>query len=364
VEISGPAVSFGDRLAERVARRESQLVLGLDPDPSRLWSRALELVGGVDDRSAPPAALAARAVVTHCRLLIDAAGDQCVAAKPQVACFERLGPPGWEALEAVIAYAREAGLLVIADAKRGDVDISATAYAQAFFGETQTPFGTVAGLGVDALTVSPWLGADALTPFLQAARQRAGGLFVLARNSNPGAAELQDRELAGGTQAAARAEPAGGTHVAARVEPAGGTQAAARAVPAGGTQAAARVEPAGGTVSEAAAAMIARLGADGIGASGLSDVGAVVGATAPQQLENLRAAMPNAIFLLPGVGAQGGEVEALAPVFAPGPAAGLVSVSRGIAYAHTRDGGDPAQSARAEAQRLRDSVSRLVARSR
>jgi orotidine-5'-phosphate decarboxylase len=135
-------------------------------------------------------------------------------------------------------------------------------------------------------------------------------------------------------------------------------------LPAGGTQPAARAEPAVGTVSEAAAAMIARLGADGIGASGLSDVGAVVGATAPQQLESLRAAMPNAIFLLPGVGAQGGEVEALAPVFAPGPAAGLVSVSRGIAYAHARAGGDPAQSARAEAKRLRDSVSRLVSRSR
>jgi orotidine-5'-phosphate decarboxylase len=340
VEISEPALSFGDRLAERVARRESQLVLGLDPDPSRLWPRALEFVGGVDDRSAPPAARAARAVVTHCRLLIDAAGDQCVAVKPQVACFERLGAPGWEALDAVVTYAREAGLLVIADAKRGDVDISATAYAQAFFGETKTPFGTVAGLGVDALTVSPWLGADALTPFVEAARQRAGGLFVLCRNSNPGAAELQDRELAGGTRAAART------------------------VPAGGTQAAARAEPAVGTVSEAAAAMIARLGADGIGASGLSDVGAVVGATAPQQLESLRAAMPNAIFLLPGVGAQGGEVEALAPVFAPGPAAGLVSVSRGIAYAHARAGGDPAQSARAEAKRLRDSVSRLVSRSR
>jgi orotidine-5'-phosphate decarboxylase len=316
VEISEPAVSFGDRLAERVARRESQLVLGLDPDPSRLWPRALELVGGVDDRSAPPAARAARAVVAHCRLLIDAAGDQCVAVKPQVACFERLGASGWEALAAVIVHARAAGLLVIADAKRGDVDVSATAYAQAFFGETQTHYGPVEGLGVDALTVSPWLGTDSLAPFLQAARRRGGGLFVLARTSNPGAAELQDRELAGGT------------------------------------------------VSDAAAHMIDRLGADGIGASGLSDVGAVVGATVPDQLERLRAAMPNAVFLLPGVGAQGGQVEALASAFAPGPAAGLISVSRGIAYAYTVDGGDPAQSARTEATRLRDSVNRLVSRSR
>lgn len=315
VEISEPVVSFGDRLAEHVARRESRLVLGLDPDPSRLWPHALELAGGGDDLSTPPAARAARAaraVLTHCRLLIDAAGDQCVAVKPQVACFERLGAPGWEALAEVVVYARAAGLLVIADAKRGDVDVSAAAYAQAFFGETQTPYGPVEGLGVDALTVSPWLGADSLAPFVEAARRRGGGLFVLARNSNPGAADLQDRELAGGT------------------------------------------------VSEAAARMIARLGADGIGSSGLSDVGAVVGATAPHQLESLRAAMPNAIFLLPGVGAQGGQVEALAPAFAPGPAAGLVSVSRGIAYAYTHHGGDPADSARRESARLRDSVNRLV----
>jgi orotidine-5'-phosphate decarboxylase len=314
VEIGEPAVSFGDRLAEQVARRESQLVLGLDPDPSRLWPDALEPAGGVDDPSTSPAARAARAVATHCRLLIDAAGEQCVAVKPQVACFERLGAPGWEALAEVVAYARAAGLIVIADAKRGDVDVSAGAYAQAFFGETQTPYGPVAGLCVDALTVSPWLGADSLEPFIAAARQRAGGLFVLARNSNPGAADLQDRELAGGT------------------------------------------------VSDAVATMIAQLGADGIGGSGLSDVGAVVGATAPRQLERLRAAMPNAIFLLPGVGAQGGRIEALAPAFAPGPAGGLVSVSRGIAYAHTQNGGDPADSARRESARLRDSVTRLVSR--
>jgi orotidine-5'-phosphate decarboxylase len=312
VEISEPVVSFGDRLAEWVGRRESQLVLGLDPDPSRLWSGARELVGGVDDLSTPPAARAGRAVLAHCRLLIDAAGDQCVAVKPQVACFERLGAPGWQALAEIVMYAREAGLLVIADAKRGDVDVTAAAYAQAFFGETQTPYGTVEGLGVDALTVNPWLGADSLAPFVDAARKRAGGLFVLARTSNPGAAHLQDRELAGGT------------------------------------------------VSEAAATMIAELGADGIGASGLSDVGAVVGATAPHQLERLRTAMPNAVFLLPGVGAQGGHIAALAPAFIPGPAGGLVSVSRGIAYAYERDGGDPADSARREAMRLRDSLSRLV----
>ncbi len=228
-----PAASFGDRLAESVARRESQLVLGLDPDPALLWPHALELVGGVDDASAPPAVRAARAVAAHCSLVIDAVADECVAVKPQLACFERLGAPGWEALTEVLAKARAAGLLVIADAKRGDIDVSARAYAQAFLGETPSPFGPIPGLGADAMTVSPWLGNDSLAPFTTTARESGAGLFVLVRNSNPGAVELQDRELGDGS------------------------------------------------VSDAVARMVAEIGADGIGSSGLSDVGAVVGATAP-----------------------------------------------------------------------------------
>ncbi len=149
-EISGPAENFGDRVAECVLRRQSQLLLGLDPDPTRLWPHALELGGGVDVASAPPAARAARAVSAHCRLVIDAVAEHCVGVKPQVACFERLGAHGWAALVEVVEHARNAGLLVIADAKRGDVDVSAAAYAQAFLGETPTPFGPVPGLGADA----------------------------------------------------------------------------------------------------------------------------------------------------------------------------------------------------------------------
>jgi orotidine-5'-phosphate decarboxylase len=299
--------TFGDRLAEFVARRESQLVLGLDPDPALLWPRALELVGGVDAPSAPPAVRAARAIVAHCSLVIEAVADECVALKPQVACFERLGAPGWEALTEVVAKGRAAGLLVIADAKRGDVDVTARAYAQAFIGETPSPFGTIAGLGADAMTLSPWLGGDSIEPFIQAAHERGAGLFVLARNSNPGAADLQELAL-----------------------------------------------EIGGSVSEAAARMIARLGDDGVGRSGLSNVGAVVGATAPERLERMRALMPNAVFLLPGVGAQGGRIDDLGPVFVAGAAGGLIPVSRGIVHAYRMSGGDPAAAARREAARLRE----------
>jgi orotidine-5'-phosphate decarboxylase len=291
-------------LSEHVARRGSQIVLGLDPDPARLWPRALELAGGPSNPSASAAQRAALAVAIHCRLALDAAAEHCVAVKPQVACFERLGAHGWAALGEVVERAHEHGLLVIADAKRGDIDVSAKAYGQAFFGETPTPYGPVAGLGADALTVNPLLGGDSLAPLVDAARAVGGGLFVLTRTSNPGAGDLQGRALAGG-----------------------------------------------GTVSEQIAGMVASLAPDG---PGLSDVGAVVGATAPDWLERLRAAMPRTPFLLPGIGAQGGRVEDLAPVFAPGRAGGLISASRGIVNAYEKDGGEPARAAGREAARLRE----------
>ena len=294
-----------------MAQRRSQIVLGIDPDPARLWPRALDLAQGA---AGGPAQRAGRAVAAHCRLLLDAAGEQCVAVKPQLACFERLGAPGWTALAQVVADARERELLVIADAKRGDIDISARAYGQAFFGATPTPFGDVPGLGADLLTASPLLGRDSLAALLDEARRAAGGLLVLVRTSNPGAADVQDRVLDGG-----------------------------------------------GSVSDALAGLVDELGRPGIGSHGLSDVGAVTGATAPEHLERLRGEMPHAVMLLPGVGSQGAGGEGLDPAFAPGPAGGLVSASRAIVYASRDAGGDPAAAARAEAARLRELVWGLYA---
>jgi len=313
------AVSFGDRLAERVASRESQVVLGLDPCPARLWPEALDRVdSAVDDApragDASPAARAARAVAAHCALVIEATAEQCVAVKPQVACFERLGAPGWSALAETVAVAREHGLLVIADAKRGDVDVTAASYAQAFLGETPTPYGPVPGLGVDAMTVNPLLGRDSLEPFVSTARAHGRGLLVLVRTSNPGAADIQEQELMNG-----------------------------------------------GAVSDRFADLVDEIGNAGVGTAGLSDIGAVVGATAPGRLGALRERMPRAVFLLPGVGAQGGRVEELAPAFAPGPAGGLVSASRGIVAAYEHAGDDPATAAAREANRLRELAWRLSA---
>jgi orotidine-5'-phosphate decarboxylase len=307
-----PVRSFGDRIASAVAARSSQLVLGLDPDPAALWPRAIELADRAG-ATGSAAARAGRAVAAHCSLAIEATAEQCVAVKLQVACFERLGESGWVALQETVNRAHDAELLVIADAKRGDIDVSARAYAQAFLGATPSEYGPVEGLGADALTVNPLLGIDSLEPFVSVARERSRGVFALVRTSNPGAADLQERKLADG-----------------------------------------------GSVSDRLAAIVAELGAPGVGATGLSDVGAVVGATAPERLEALRERMPSAVFLLPGVGAQGGGVQGLAAAFAPGAAGGLIAASRSIIGAHCKSGGDPAKAAAGEAARLRGLAAELA----
>jgi orotidine-5'-phosphate decarboxylase len=294
---------FADRLAALVEERRSRVVLGLDPDPAALWPEALTRFAGGSEAPHLARARTAEAVTEHCRAAIVAAGPACVAVKPQLACFERLGPPGWDALEQVVAIARDHGLLVLADGKRGDVPVTATAYAQALVGATPGPFGAVPGLGADAFTANPLLGRDALAPLVDAAAAAGAGCFVLVRTSNPGAAELQDE-----------GEP---------------------------------------PLHERLARLVDELGRDRRGDCGLSLVGAVTGATRPDHLARLRELMPHAIFLLPGIGAQGGRVEDVGPAFAPHPAAGLVTASRSIVGAHAERGGDPAAAAAAAAEELR-----------
>jgi orotidine-5'-phosphate decarboxylase len=286
-------------------------VLGLDPDPGALWAGSVEVAPTVG----PPVEVAASAILGHCRALIDATADACVAVKLQLARFELLGAAGWTVMNELADHARKLGLLVIADGKRGDIDVSAQAYASALIGGLDTPFGRIEGLGADLVTVNPLMGRDAVEPFVTAARHAGGGVLALVRTSNPGAADVEDLELRSG-----------------------------------------------GAVWERIAAIVDELGSPGVGDSGLSDVGAVVGATAPSQLARARELMANATFLLPGVGAQGGRVDDLAPAFEPGRAGGLVTASRSIAGAHLATGGEPAAAARSEAERLRSAAWELADR--
>jgi orotidine-5'-phosphate decarboxylase len=297
-----------------VAERESQIVLGVDPDLGALWPDGAGAQEAVLGEAAGAAGRAAAAVLAHCRALIDATAPAVVAVKLQLARFELLGAPGRAALTGVAEHARESGLLVIADGKRGDIDVTARAYAAALFGGTDTPFGRIDGLRADLATVNPLMGLDALEPFVSCARESGAGVLVLVRTSNPGAADVEDLAVEGG-----------------------------------------------GAVWERVAALVDALGAAGVGEAGLSDVGAVVGATEPGHLARARELMPCASFLLPGVGAQGGKVEDLAPAFAPGRAGGLVTASRSIAGAYLASeqnaaGTQPAAAARAEAERLREAA--------
>lgn len=253
--------------------------------------------------------LAAQAVAAHCRQVIAAVGGECVAVKLQLACFERLGAAGWRALEQTVEAAHEHGLLVIADGKRGDVPVSAAVYGQALFDGVDTPWGRAPGLGADAATVNPLIGGDSLDPVLESAWAAGAGVFALVRTSNPGAADIEDLTVEGG-----------------------------------------------GTVSDRLAAMVAGLGERYAGESGLSSLGAVVGATAPEHIGRLRAAMPRAVFLIPGVGAQGGKVEDLAAAFTAGRASALVTVSRALVGAAGDSAGDPSTAARDAAAGLRASI--------
>jgi orotidine-5'-phosphate decarboxylase len=236
-------------------------------------------------------------VAATCIRLIEAAGAACVAVKPQLARFEALGAPGLEALESVCGAAGDAGLVVIADGKRGDVPVSADAYGRAMVGDTDTPWGPVPGLGADAFTANPLMGRDSLEPLVSAAEVAGAGLFALVRTSNPGASDILDLDCDGAP------------------------------------------------VHERIAAMVNEFAPRLRGESGLSGAGAVVGATEPRFLARLRELMPGSIFLLPGVGAQGGEPAALGPAFAAGPASALVTASRSVAGA--ADPGAAAEELRA-----------------
>jgi orotidine-5'-phosphate decarboxylase len=297
--VSAPAAAtpFADRLAAVVEERRSQLVVGLDP---RLELLPLELSGEAQmDRAA-----AAEAFTRFCRGLIDAVCPYVVAVKPQAACFEALGADGMRALEEICEYATTAGLLVVLDGKRGDIGHTARAYAAAYL-EPRNGSPPLA----DALTVSTYLGRDSLEPFVTSCRRSGGGLFCLVKTSNPGGSDVQDLKLTDGNQ-----------------------------------------------VWQHVAKLVAELGEDVVGECGLSSIGAVVGATYPRAVSEARRLLPQAVLLLPGIGAQGATPADVARAFTSGPASALVTVSRSVIYAFRFEGDDWRSAAGAEAARLRGEV--------
>jgi len=270
-------LSFPDRLAEKVRQRATPVLVGLDP-------RIESLPEGILQGDSGSLATAADAYLRFCRGVIDVVAPLVPAVKPQAAFFEQLGPPGMAALAAVIAYARQNDLIVILDGKRNDIGSTATAYAQGLL----DPSGK-GGWNADALTVSPYLGGDSLSPFVDVAVERAAGVFVLVKTSNPGGGMLQDL-VADGLPIY--------RHVANHVE---------------------------GFAAQTA------------GECGYGAVGAVVGATYPEQLKQLRAAMPHTWFLVPGFGSQGGSAADVAGAFDAKGTGAIINNSRAIIFAHARE---------------------------
>ena len=282
-------------LLESARRKGSALVAGLDPVPSRFP----EELRGLRVRDE------ARATREFCRGVLEAVEPHVAAVKPQVAFFERLGPEGMEVYAGLVEDAKDLGLPVIADVKRGDIGGVAAAYAEAHLGV----------YGATCVTVNPFMGGDAVAPFLEEARRRGegGGVFVLVATSNPSAATLQMA-----------------------------------------------TEP---PLFEVAARLVAALGReDGDGPGGRPDAGAVVGVTRPEIGRRVRELLPDALFLSPGYGAQGGGARSVLPLLDANGAGVLVNSSRGILYAHEGSALGYREAAGDAARRARDELRRAGVR--
>ena len=271
---------FASRLQAAIDHCQTPLIVGIDPR----WDRFPPEIQQRVDSGLP----VADACELFAREIIDIAGNRLPACKPQFAFFEQLGPAGLSALKRIVEHARAQGMLVIGDAKRGDIGSTAEAYARAYLDPNNSH-----GIPCDALTVNPYMGFDTVDSFLQIAEPNGNGLFVLVKTSNPGSGDLQD--LATGSRTLFE-------HVAQKVETLNAT--------------------------------------GGSGPDRCGPVGAVVGATYPEQLTELRARMPHTLFLIPGFGAQGGTAADVAGGFlppagpsSPGPRGAIINSSRGILYA-------------------------------
>ena len=298
-----------DKLIEKIVEKQNPTVAGLDPKlsyiPEYIREESYNKYGKTLEG-------AADALLTFNKGLIDALCDIVPAVKPQAAYYEMYGWQGVKALTETIAYAREKGMFVITDGKRNDIGATMQAYAAAHLGFTQVEDETWEAFGADALTVNGYLGTDGIQPLVEVCQKEGKGIFVLVKTSNPSSGELQDRPLADGE-----------------------------------------------TVYRAIGAMCEGWGEKLPGKYGYSGIGAVVGATYPAQLGELRAALPHTFFLVPGYGAQGGAADDVAPGFDKNGLGAIVNSSRGIMCAWQKeevDGHEFAQVARREAIRMRDQI--------
>lgn len=273
--------AFADRLNEAIAKTGTPCVVGLDPvleyiPDSFLVECGLSREGDLDEQ--------ARIIEAYCLLTLEAVHDLVPAIKPQMAYFEMFGVAGMRALERCIETARELGLLVLLDGKRGDIGSTSKAYADAYLartpaGKARRPF------EVDCLTLNPYLGEDSLAPFVDVALEHDKGLFVCVRTSNPGADVVQNQRTQDGRR-----------------------------------------------LYEVVADLVSGFNERSIGKSGFGSIGAVVGATQADAAHKLRARLPRTLFLVPGFGAQGGALDTVRACFDARGRGAVVNSSRAVMY--------------------------------
>ncbi len=301
-----------DRLIAKIIETKNPTVVGLDPKldyvPEYIKQECFEKDGQT-------LKAAANAIFTFNKMIIDEIYDIVPAIKPQAAYYEMYGFYGVEALVKTIAYAKEKGMFVITDGKRNDIGATMEAYTTAHLGTVMVGDTECEPFGADALTVNGYLGTDGIKPLINICNEGDKGIFVLVKTSNPSSGELQDKQIDGKA------------------------------------------------VYEVMGNMCEAWGEELMGKYGYSGVGAVVGATYPEQLEEMRAKLPHTFFLVPGYGAQGGGAEGVAKAFDKNGLGAIVNSSRAIMCAYQKEGCDEkdyAQAARREAIRMRDEIMGIV----
>jgi len=277
-----------DRVLDLIDERQNPCIVGLDPSMNQIPEHVrMEAT----DRYSDPFRAAGYALVQFSRSIIDAVAGIVPAVKLQAAFYEQYSSDGVRALLETVEYAKDRGLIVIEDAKKNDIGSTAKAYADGHLGKVEMADGTfLSSLDVDMMTINPYLGSDGIDPFVEVCNRFGKGVFILDKTSNPSSGELQDRLIEGKER-----------------------------------------------IYEAVARRIHELGKDLIGERGYSSIGAVVGATYPDEAVKARRIMPQSIFLVPGYGAQGGEADDLFPCFNDDGYGALVNSSRGIIFAYLRE---------------------------
>ena len=302
-----------DRMIAKIIETGNPTVAGLDPKLDFVPEFIKEKAFAEEGKNLKGAA---KAILEFNKAIIDEIYDLVPAVKPQAAYYEMYGYHGVKALYDTIEYAKSKGMFVIVDGKRNDIGATMEAYTNAYLGSVEIDGQSFEGFGADALTVNGYLGTDGIAPLTAACNKNDKGIFVLVKTSNKSSGELQDKLL-----------------------------------------------EEGGTIYNAMGEMCEKWGEDSVGKYGYSAVGAVVGATYPEQLAEMRAKLPHTFFLVPGYGAQGGGAEGVAKAFDEKGLGAIVNSSRAIMCAYKTEGCDEkdfAKAARREVIRMRDDITAFV----